>query len=243
MQAYKRGVISQGNGGMDVVLARPTDGATIATVERHIAAQYGQNAAASTRWLDDHAQFFGGTGIQGEGTTDTDVELPGGTIYALDTNAVFTPGADPTAAPKQVLHITGAPYRSQVPAVSSTITITMSSSDNFRVTSTHLGRGQYLIRNVSDTLHFASFAAVKPGTTDADMTRVANQEQQGQPPTANPYLSKPGVNAEVVSPGRSEIFDSALLTPGTYDLECYIADDETGMPHFFMGMHKIVVIP
>ena len=51
------------------------------------------------------------------------------------------------------------------------------------------------------------------------------------------------MNSDVLSPGRDEIFDSALLTPGTYDLECYIADDQTGMPHFFMGMHKIVVIP
>jgi hypothetical protein len=238
-------VDSDGNGGMDVVLVKPMNNKTIADVERHIGDQQGPNGAASTRWLTANAQIFGGTGIEGKGTTDTDVELPAGRVYAVDTNAIFAAAAakkDPTSAPKRLLTIAGLPYQSQLPRISSTISTT--SSDTFQVTSTHLGSGQYLIRNISDTLHFVVFQPVKPGTTDADMTRAANQEQSGGMPTPDPTLhSKTGVNSDVLSPGRNEIFDSALLTPGTYDLECFIADDHTGMPHFFMGMHKIVVIP
>ena len=32
------------------------------------------------------------------------------------------------------------------------------------------------------------------------------------------------------------------LPPGTYVLLCFIADDENGMPHAFMGMHKVIVL-
>ena len=46
----------------------------------------------------------------------------------------------------------------------------------------------------------------------------------------------------VLSPGNQVVFSSPLLTRGTYDLECFISDDRTGLPHFFMGMHKIVII-
>lgn len=237
----RKAVDSNDNGGMDIVLVKPINGKTIDDVERNIADQQGPNGAASTRWLTANAQIFGGTGIQGVGTTDTNVELPAGRVYAVDTNAIFALAAakqDPTRAPRKLLTIAGAPYQSQLPRISSTISMT--SADKFEVTSTNLGSGNYLIRNVSDTLHFAVFQPVKPGTTDADVTRAANGEASAPDPT---LPGKVGVNSDVLSPGRNEIFDSALLTPGTYDLECFIADDHTGMPHFSMGMHKIVVIP
>jgi hypothetical protein len=32
------------------------------------------------------------------------------------------------------------------------------------------------------------------------------------------------------------------LPAGTYVLTCFIADDVTGMPHAFMGMHKVIVL-
>ena len=34
----------------------------------------------------------------------------------------------------------------------------------------------------------------------------------------------------------------ANLPPGTYDIECFVPDDQTGMPHIVMGMHKIVIL-
>jgi hypothetical protein len=32
------------------------------------------------------------------------------------------------------------------------------------------------------------------------------------------------------------------LAPGTYVLQCFVADDVTGMPHAIMGMHKVVTL-
>jgi hypothetical protein len=46
----------------------------------------------------------------------------------------------------------------------------------------------------------------------------------------------------VVSPGNQVIFDSANLTPGFYALFCWIADDQTGMPHALMGMHLVIQV-
>ncbi|HSP39699.1 MAG TPA: hypothetical protein VLR26_18315 [Frankiaceae bacterium] len=44
------------------------------------------------------------------------------------------------------------------------------------------------------------------------------------------------------TPFQQQVFSSPKLVPGKYDLECYIASDSTGMPHFFMGMHKVITI-
>jgi hypothetical protein len=33
---------------------------------------------------------------------------------------------------------------------------------------------------------------------------------------------------------------AAPLPAGTYVMLCFIADDEAGMPHAVMGMHKVV---
>jgi hypothetical protein len=232
-------------GGSDDVLVGLRNGVTIGQVEAHIALQNEPptkpglaKAAASTRWLVANTHIYGGAAIQGIGTANTTAFLPAGTVYLLDTNGVFS-GAKPV--PVKAIHIYGPVPHQLLPAIAGTVSV--ASADTFKVTSTALARGNYLIRNISDTIHFVDFSPVKPGTTDAEMTKVANAELNGANPGTDPYLhNKTGVEADVVSPGQQEVFSSALITPGTYDLECYIADDVTGMPHFFMGMHKIIVI-
>jgi hypothetical protein len=32
------------------------------------------------------------------------------------------------------------------------------------------------------------------------------------------------------------------LPRGTYVLICFVSDEETGMPHALMGMHKVVIL-
>ena len=178
---------SNGNGGMDIVLVRPTNGATIGDVERHIAAQQGPDGAASTRWLVGHAQIFGGTGIQGKGTHGHQRRAAGRHRLRPGHQRGLLPRKDPTTAPEAGVDTSaGRRTRASCPRISSTISMT--SADKFQVTSTHLGSGRYLIRNASDTMHFAVFQPVKPGTTDADMTKVANAEANGQPPAPTPYL-------------------------------------------------------
>ena len=225
-------------GGSDVVLIGLRNGVSLTTVENHIRAQQGPpaGAAASTRWLKANVHVYGGAAIHGKGTADVSAFLPAGTVYLVDTNSIF--GGPQVNA--KAFHVFGSAARSLLPPIAGTIDVT--SADRFRVTSTRLPQGHYLIRNVADTIHFVDFEPVKPGTTNADITKVANAEMMGKPPASDPYLNKTGVQADVLSAGQQQVFSSPLLTPGTYDLECFIAEDMTGMPHFFMGMHKIIVI-
>ena len=226
-------------GGSDVILIGLRNGVSLTAVENHIRANQGPpaGAAASTRWLNANIHAYGGATIYGQGTADVSAFLPAGTVYLVDTNSVF--GGGPVNA--TAFHVFGSAARSLLPPIAGTINVT--SADMFQATSTRLPQGHYLIRNVANTIHFVDFAPVKPGTTNADITKAANTEITGNPPSPNPYLpNKTGVQVGVLSSGQQQVFSSPLLTPGTYDLECYIADDMTGIPHFFMGMHKIIVI-
>lgn len=239
---------SQMGGGSDVAIIRRHNNVTLAQVVARIRAENtGPDAtpealvaaAAATKWLANPANLtiYGGAAIQGVGSAHTVNILGPGTYQMLNLNSVFAGPASPVEA--KPLQVTGHIHPSLTPRISSTIDTT--SADRFSATSTHLKVGaKYLIRNVADTIHFVDFAPVKPGTTDADIAAAIAAIQNGQQPM-DPYLhDKVGVQSEVMSPGRSQVFSSSLLTAGTYDLECFIADDMTGMPHFFMGMHKIV---
>ncbi len=235
---------TQHGGGSDVELFGLRNGVSIVDVENHIRAQFeppktagAAKAAASTRWLVANTRVYGGGAIQGVGSANVTVFLPAGPVYLLDVGAVFS-GAK--TVPVKVFHVCGTVAQRLLPPIAGTIDVT--SADRFHVTSTYPAQGNYLIRNVSDTIHFVSFSPVKAGTTDADITKGVNAINAGKQPS-DPYLhTKTAVQAGVMSPGQQQVFGSSLLTPGTYDLECYIADDMTGMPHFFMGMHKIIFI-
>ena len=134
----------------------------------------------------------------------------------------------------KALHVHGTPTRSSFPHIGAIIAMT--SPDRF-VSPSRLPVGQnLLVRNVSDTIHFVAFQPVRAGTTDADMTKLFKGESKNDPYTG------PGVEADVLSPGTQLIFHSSVLKKGTYDLECFIADDVTGVPHALMGMHKIVTV-
>lgn len=230
-----------GPSGSDVEILRRT-GASMDAVAAHIRQQvFGDptQAAASTRWLadPDNVMLFGGAAISGVGTAQTVNTLPAGTYQLLDINSVFAGGALGVARLDVVGHI----HPSQLPKISATIDMT--SADRFRTTSTELtANGRFLVRNTADTIHFVSFQPVAAGTTDRQVNQAIANNTLDQLFTLPPGDDRIGVESDVLSPGRQQVFSSDSLAPGTYDLECFIADDVTGVPHFFMGMHKIVHI-
>ena len=90
-------------------------------------------------------------------------------------------------------------------------------------------RGDIRVRNVSDSLHFLSLAPVNPGTTDADVQAFFDGS------TDTPaFVDGPGAELNVLSLGK-QVRLSWNLPPGTYVMLCFIADDETVLPHVFMG--------
>ena len=47
------------------------------------------------------------------------------------------------------------------------------------------------------------------------------------------------MGSDVLTPGKA-LKLTYRLHRGTYVLMCFVADDQDGMPHAFMGMHKVV---
>ncbi|MGA5821861.1 hypothetical protein ACPC54_28840 [Kitasatospora sp. NPDC094028] len=95
-----------------------------------------------------------------------------------------------------------------------------------------------VVRNEADELHEMVLQPVKPGTTDADVQAFFDATAKGQHPTP-PFSGVPsGLSA--ISPGDTAVFEAEDLKPGTYVLLCFIPDDKTGVPHAFLGMHKVV---
>jgi len=116
--------------------------------------------------------------------------------------------------------------------------VKLTSDDRFDSSDVLPASGTITVRNTSDTLHFMSVSPVKPGTTDDDIQHFFQSNDQGEPPFA---LDGPSIEMGVLSPGgHADI--TYTLPAGTYVLECFIPDDQTGMPHAVMGMHKVVTL-
>lgn len=238
----------RGPGGSDVEMFKLGRGVTVAKVISTVRADgpsdgpptraHLARAAAATRFLNRNVRFFGGAAFEGRGAADVTETLFSGTYYLMDINAVFA--HQPVTV--RSLRIFGTPPARDAAAPSTPAVLRTTSTDRFQ-TPTVLPAGRsYLIRNTADTIHFVLFSPVRRGTTDADISKALAAIAQGREPVDLADHSRLGVQSGVLSPGNQVVFSSPLLTRGTYDLECFISDDRTGMPHFFMGMHKIVVV-
>lgn len=116
--------------------------------------------------------------------------------------------------------------------------IRLTSADRFVSPRTLPARGTVTVKNVADTIHFMAISPVKKGTTDKQIQAFFDSKARVQPPF---FLNGPSVGMDVLSPGR-QLELTYKLPAGTYVLMCFIADDVTGMPHAFMGMHKVVIL-
>ena len=237
--------------GSDVVLVQLRGNATLAELVQKIQQQNAggpqgptpaqlRAAAASTRWLNLHVRAYGGAGFEQPGQAWNTETLPAGRYLFLDVNKIF---AHQTGYLVGVLDVHGRLDADDTTLPRSSGSVTMVKGDRFRVSGALDADGNILIRNRSDSIHMVEFTPVRPGTTDAQMTALFAAEASGKPPAADPTdHSRPGVLEDVLTPGRSVVFHTNALKPGLYDLECFVADDMTGMPHAFMGMHKVVVL-
>lgn len=97
--------------------------------------------------------------------------------------------------------------------------------------------GLIKLRNVSDQPHFIQLERVKDNTTGRTIRRFIKRPSNGKPS----WALDAGTDSSVISPYRTE-FLHYRLPAGTYLIACFWPDDDTGMPHFFMGMWKLVRI-
>lgn len=87
----------------------------------------------------------------------------------------------------------------------------------------------------SDQPHFYVFNQVKAGTTSTQVKNYFKSGAQGKPS----FALYPNTSSGVISPmtGQNFYLD---LPAGRYVVMCFWPDDDTGMPHAFMGMWKLV---
>ena len=99
------------------------------------------------------------------------------------------------------------------------------------------------VRNNGDSVHLLQLSKVADGVTDAQVQAEYDTLLSGGTPTSDPAgLNSPPTattGSDAVSPGHASLL-SYDLPAGTYLLQCFVADDTTGIPHAFMGMHLIV---
>jgi hypothetical protein len=231
--------------GASVTVVSLHHGATLARFLADLTTAASQNAKpadviTAIKDIDKIAVAYGGGDtLPGKSVTDT-ITLP----HAGNYYVVSTSGA--AAVNLATIEAEGSLVRSGNPSFSATVTLGDESKDII-TTSGHLPRhGTIKVHNDGNVIHLLQMTKVANGVTDAQVQAEYNQLLAGQfPPTSDPagLLSPPTVlvGSDAVSPGLSDRL-AYNVPKGTYLLQCFVPDDMTGLPHAFMGMHKVVVI-
>jgi hypothetical protein len=215
-------------------------GATIANTLDDLTAEataQGPQAAEATRRLNQDATFVGGVDITpGATLTSTSDHLAPGSYYLTDPSAAYAPGGHLSVL--ETLRLEPGPDRDTFRP--STARITMTKEDRFRLTGRLKADGTVAIDNDVNTIHLVDLVPVATGTTDSQLQAFFDSFGPTGPTLPDPETG-PGIGESIVSPHTSQTL-RYHLPAGDYALECFIADDITGMPHAFMGMHYIVHI-
>jgi hypothetical protein len=216
--------------GSQVDLFRLRRGATLAKLAVDVKRQFSEDPktrARSTRDLTRHAVYVGAASPQKGHPATVTVRLTRGTYYAAELTLGFK------ASSAKALHVVGCSrHRGHLPHTQSRVTTV---HDRFVVSGDLPAKGSIRVRNHSDSIHDMFILPVAKGTTDAKLDDyfAAGKDVPGI------FLDGPAVGLDLVSPGRALVLGYSL-PKGTYVLLCFVADDETGEPHFAMGMHKVV---
>jgi hypothetical protein len=176
------------------------------------------------RRVDRRVTFRGGVATRAHRPGQFTVKLTAGKYLLLDTDSnAFT-------------HLTVVGKTSARPYVPHQARIT-ALSYGFKLDGKLPSTGAVKLYNVSDQPHFIEFQRVKNSTTRRQVARFVHHPTSGNPPWAR----HGGLSTGVISPYRHQVVSYHLPT-GKYLLACFWPDDDSGMPHFFMGMWKLVHI-
>lgn len=241
-----------GPGGSQISLFRLLGKATINTFKADLADEFSSNpktAAKGTRELNRDIRATGLADVQKGYPASVRVDLSPGTYYLMDLGSFFGP-MGPSGTPNPALtklvvrdsdEDSSAWQDGSAREDSSgwhTPTIWLTAADRF-VGPSHLpAKGSVTFRNVGDSIHVAQFSPVKKGTTDKQIQAYYDSGVMTPPPFA---LNGPTFGLDVLSAGTHATL-TYDMPPGTYVLQCFVADAVTGMPHAIMGMHKVVVL-
>ena len=178
----------------------------------------------AVRRLDHRVTFRGGAPAHKSGYPGQVVmDLPAGRFYVFDQDGQGL----------AVLHVFG--HAGHQPGVPHQGMIT-ANTYGFQVTRLPAS-GWLKMRNISDQPHFVAMTRVKESTTRRMVARAAHHPSNRKPS----WVLHAGTDSSVISPYRHVVLHYRLPA-GKYLIACFWPDDDTGMPHFYMGMWKLVHI-
>ena len=183
-----------------------------------------QGNVAAVQALDNGVTFRGGADTKPQHPGDMAVILKAGPFMALDQNG------------NAVAQIAVVGHSSTTSLGQHTGTYT-AFSYGWGVTKHLPAAGTVKVTNGADQPHFLVIQRVKDSTTNATVRKSLAKSGSGNPP----WLLKATAESGVISPGTSQLV-SYDLPAGKYFIACFWPDYFTGMPHFLMGMWKLVTI-
>jgi hypothetical protein len=209
-------------GGHSLQLLRLHRGYTMQEASRDVPKAFQGNVRAVRR-IDSNISWLGGASTKPDRPGKFSVKLHAGRVIAVDQQGQAV----------TLLRVFGTAANRPGVAASSGVTAL---SYGFGTSKPALPRqGWTRVRNQSDQPHFVVFQRVKDTTTGRMVRRSIKSGMQGKPP----WVLKVSTSTGTISPNRTEVFHHNLPA-GKYLLACFWPDDDTGMPHFFMGMWKLV---
>jgi hypothetical protein len=199
---------------------------TMAQIELNPLAKPAQHAA-SGRWFVDHYRGFGGSIMSAPAHEVQYKVFVAGTYYVADIDR-FIRGAG-----LLTIRVVGHSQAHLAPTSQSLDMVQTGPGKLAFVVHSRDGqirRGLLRVTNrTTPDIHVAILLAVKSGTTAAQV--INGLTGKGVPP----FLPRAVPGLSVLSPGGA-VNLHATLASGTYAVFCPVSDDETGMPHFLMGM-------
>ncbi|HET6878153.1 MAG TPA: hypothetical protein VFH38_11535 [Jatrophihabitans sp.] len=213
-------VVSADGKGHELQLARLHRGYTLQQAGSDINKAFRGDIAAIRR-VDHNITFRGGSPARPGRPGHVTVTLNAGRYYAFDQNG----------AGLASIRVRGIGTPSPV-AHRGWITAHTYGFENSRLTNSGVMR----VNNISDQPHFVVMQRVKPSTTRRQVARVFNRPPSNKQPG---WVLRANTDSAVISPYHFEYFRYDLPR-GKYLLACFWPDDDTGMPHAYMGMWKLV---
>ena len=217
-------VVAGDDHGHELQLLRLHRGYTARQAQADFGKAFRGNVAAVNR-VDHHITLLGGAAAKPGRPGWFSVNLHANRLMVVDQNG-------PAAT---VLRVHGKP--ASRPPVPHDSRITALSYGFDLSSNTIPAAGWTLVSNHSDQPHFVVINRVKPGTTRKMVHHYFKSGSQKQPS----WGLRANTSTGVVSPYRTQTFHYDLPA-GRYLIMCFWPDDETGMPHAYMGMWHLLTL-
>ncbi|MFG2986772.1 hypothetical protein ACGFYQ_36940 [Streptomyces sp. NPDC048258] len=196
----------------------------------------GAEASAAVR---DEAEWLGGASVTPAVPATFTTPVSAGQVVLVDFTAFLRDPAHPVHR-TMTLGKAGVPSLTAFPG-SFVIAEQAAGGPRFEAQGTTRAKDPILVHNASDEIHEMVLQPVAAGTTDVQLQTYFDNLLKGTATEPWPF-SGPSYGLGAISPGRTAMLQQHGLPPGTYVLLCYVPSARNGLPHTFLGMHKVVVL-